>query len=112
VLDLPRSVRLLSGAEFKRVFESRRRHGSGAFRIHYADSSEARLGMAVSRRVSPKAVIRNRIRRQIRESFRLTRPRLASMDYVVLAQPPAADMSRLQLREALETLWQRFIRTA
>lgn len=111
MLGLPRSARLLTGAEFKRVFEARRRHGNQAFRIHFADASEARLGMAVSRRVSAKAVVRNRIRRQIRESFRLRRAQLASMDYVVLAQPPAAGMDRSQLRVALETLWQRFART-
>ena len=71
-----------------------------------------RLGIAVSRRVSPKAVVRNRIRRQVRESFRLKRPYLASMDYVVLAQPDAAAMNRAELRAALENLWQRFSVTA
>lgn len=112
VLDLPRSVRLLSGADFKRVFDGRRQHGTEVFRIHFANSAQARLGMAVSRRVSAKAVVRNRIRRQIRESFRLNRPHLAPMDYVVLARAPAAGMDRSQLRAALETLWQRFNQTA
>ncbi len=65
--------------------------------------------MAVSRKVSTRAVVRNRIRRQIRESFRLTRSRLAAMDYVVLARPSAAELDRTQLRGALEQLWQRFI---
>jgi ribonuclease P protein component len=109
VHDLPRSARLLSGPEFQRVFKSRQRHGNTVFRIHFAESQQARLGMAVSRRVSPRAVVRNRIRRQIRESFRLNRPRLAPMDYVVLAQPAAAELDRVDLRAALEQLWQRFI---
>nr|WP_239056640.1 ribonuclease P protein component [Wenzhouxiangella limi] len=106
---MPRSARLLSGPEFQRVFESRRRHGNAVFRIHFAESTQARLGMAVSRRVSGRAVVRNRIRRQIRETFRLNRPRLARMDYVVLAQPSAAELDRAALRTALEQLWQRFI---
>lgn len=109
VHDLPRSARLLSGPDFRRVFEARRTHGNDCFRIHFAPASHARLGMAVSRRVSGKAVVRNRIRRQIRESFRLSRPALAPMDYVVLARPAAAEMDRAGLRKALEQLWQRFI---
>jgi ribonuclease P protein component len=112
VPDLPRSARLLTGAEFKRVFEARRRHANTAFRIHFAESETPRLGIAVSRRVSSKAVVRNRIRRQIRESFRLNRPSLATMDYVVLAQPYAATLDRAQMRTALENLWQRFSVTA
>ncbi len=109
VHDLPRSARLLSGPEFQRVFERRRRHGNAYFRIHFTESTQARLGIAVSRRVSGRAVVRNRIRRQIRETFRLKRPRLAPMDYVVLAQPAAAELDRAGLRAALEQLWQRFI---
>ncbi|MFP4335513.1 MAG: ribonuclease P protein component [Wenzhouxiangella sp.] len=108
MLDLPRSARLLVGPEFKRVFESRQRYGNALFRIHFVEAKQARLGIAVSRRVSGSAVVRNRIRRQIRESFRLRRPQLAAMDFVVLAQPAAARQTRPQLRAALDQLWQRF----
>jgi len=54
-------------------------------------------------------VVRNRIRRQIRERFRLLRPDLAPMDYVVLARPAAAGLDAEQLRHSLDRLWQRFI---
>lgn len=64
--------------------------------------------MAVSRRVSTRAVIRNRIRRQIRESFRLRRLRLPAYDFVVLAQPAAAELDQPALHKALEQLWQCF----
>ncbi len=106
---LPREARLLTGAEFRRVFEARRVHANAWFRVHYAPSEQARLGMAVSRKVSSRAVVRNRIRRQIRESFRLTRLSLVAMDYVVVARPSAAELDRTRLRGALEQLWQRFI---
>lgn len=105
---LPRSARLLTGARFSAVFAERRCHSNALFRIHYAPSDQARLGMAVSRRVSPRAVVRNRIRRQIRESFRLWRPRLAPLDYVVVARSAASQADRITLRETLDQLWQRF----
>ena len=106
---LPKAARLLDGAQFRQVFEHRRVCGNTLFRLHYAPSETARLGLAISRRVSRLAVVRNRIRRQVRESFRLNRPRLASMDYVVLARPDAAQASRVELRAAIDQLWQRFI---
>lgn len=104
---LPRAARLQNGAEFKRVFDQRQSCGNALFRIHHAPAERARLGMAVSRRVSPRAVVRNRIRRQIRETFRLAAAELPPRDYVVLARAPAAAASRAELREALNQLWQR-----
>lgn len=107
-LDLPRSSRLLTGRDFSRVFEARRAIGNRLFRLHHAPGTHPRLGMAVSRRVSAKAVVRNRIRRQIRESFRLRRPVLQAGDYVVVARPAAAECERSELRAAINELWQRF----
>ncbi|TVQ28739.1 MAG: ribonuclease P protein component [Wenzhouxiangella sp.] len=104
---LPKAARLRTGAEFRRVFDQRQSCGNALFRIHYAPAPAARLGMAVSRRVSPRAVVRNRIRRQIRETFRLAHAGLPARDYVVLARPGAAGASRAELREALNQLWQR-----
>lgn len=105
---LPRSARLLDGQAFRRVFDARQAHGNQHFRIHFAPSDQPRLGMAVSRRVSTRAVVRNRIRRQIRESFRLRRPQLPARDFIVLARPEAAGLDRQALRLSLEQLWQRF----
>ncbi len=106
---MPRSARLLCGAQFKRVFDQRRASSNDYFRIHYAPADSARLGIAVSKRVSNRAVVRNRIRRQVRESFRLRRADLAAMDFVVLAKPAAAAATTTELRDALDLLWQRFI---
>lgn len=107
-LSHPRSARLLKGREFKAVFDQRRAISSPLFKVHYADSDVPRLGMAVSRRVSLRAVERNRIRRHIRESFRLMRPRLAPLDFVVLAKPAASGSDSRELRRALDQFWHRF----
>ncbi len=108
-LSFPRECRLLDGRAFKRVFDQRRVHGNELFRIHYASAECPRIGLAISKRVDKRAVVRNRIRRQIRESFRLIRPELAAMDFVVLARPAAARADREQLRSALDALWHRFL---
>lgn len=111
--DFPRSLRLPDGKAFRAVFACREIRSNPLFRLHLgagasdddAHAADPRLGIAVSRRVSKRAVERNRIRRQVRESFRLNRLRLPARDYVVVARSAAAGASNPQLRQALEALW-------
>jgi len=74
-------------------------------------AEQARLGLVVSRRVSPKAVIRNRIKRQIRESFRNQQHGLEGLDLVVVAQRSAATASAPALRASLTNHWSKIITT-
>jgi ribonuclease P protein component len=67
----------------------------------------ARLGITVSKRVDKRAVGRNRIRRQVRECFRLQRPALPAGDYVVLALAGAAKLDNASLRSELLSLFDR-----
>ena len=68
--------------------------------------------MAVSRKVSKNAVVRNRIRRQIRESFRMQRAQLPNVDVLVIARVSAAGPANPLLRGELDLLWQRLIAAA
>ena len=110
---LPREARLLTGADFKRVFEARRVESNHHFRIHRAPAAETRqrsprLGLAISRRVARRAVDRNRLKRLIRETFRAHRSALPDEDFVVLARPPAVAAESSELHASLDQLWQRF----
>lgn len=62
--------------------------------------SEARLGLAISRRVARRAVDRNRLRRLARESFRQLE--LAPLDFIVMAKREALAAENLQLRMSLD----------
>src|SRR5262249_591840 len=80
----PRSGRLLRHADFERVYKQGRRHFSPHMTVFYlarAEGEELRVGFTVGR-VLGGAVERNRIKRRLRESVRLTRP----------AAPVAADV--------------------
>ncbi len=73
----PKSARLLKRADFRRVYEEgQRRHGS-YFAVFYRPNglAETRLGVTVPARIG-KAVVRNRVKRRVREAFRLNRARL------------------------------------
>lgn len=68
-------------------------------------SGSCRLGMAVSRKVSKRAVERNRIKRVIRESFRAERETLPTFDILVIARASAAAEPRGALRADLQRAW-------
>jgi ribonuclease P protein component len=70
----------------------------------------ARLGLAVSRKVSKSAVQRNRIKRLVRESFRKHRAHLPALDIVVMARPGAAECDNPQLATRIDALLKRTAR--
>ena len=69
--------------------------------------AHARLGVTVAKRVSVKAVSRNRIKRQIRESFRQHQSVLCGVSLVVTAQPVADKKDNAHLRASLSKHWER-----
>lgn len=69
------------------------------------EAGEARLGMAVGLRASGNAVRRNRIRRLIRESFRLHRQELPAVDVLVTARAAAAAATNQTVFESLAQHW-------
>ncbi|MGY4514602.1 ribonuclease P protein component [Lysobacter sp. HA18] len=105
----PRSARVRTRADFDRVFKDGRRTGLPVLALHWNrdDMIAPRLGLAVSRKVDPNAVGRNRIKRQIRDEFRRLRSTLAPGDYVIVARPGAAQRSGLELRAAFLDLLRR-----
>lgn len=108
-LSYPRTARLLLPGDFAALRRGSKRLAAQYFHCEFRpnDLDSARLGMAVSRRVSKRAVARNRIRRQIRESFRLGRATLPACDVLVVARASAAEQGNAILRADLDALWQK-----
>ena len=104
----PRVARVRAKAEFDRVFKDGRRTAEPLLALHWlADAAPARLGLAVSRKVDLRAVMRNRIKRLLRDAFRHLRPRLGAGAYVVVARPGASRATGAELRAAFERALQR-----
>jgi ribonuclease P protein component len=86
---LPKSRHLRLPSEFAAVYEAKVRESRGPLTLYALPNAlgHARLGMSVSRKVGT-AVRRNRIRRLIRESFRLLQHDLPQgYDLVVVVRP-------------------------
>ncbi|MEO5334546.1 MAG: ribonuclease P protein component [Magnetococcus sp. YQC-5] len=70
--------------------------------------SQTRLGITVSRKIG-NAVIRSRVKRVIREFFRLRRPYLQpDIECVIIAKPLAGQTINAVLTKALYGLFTRF----
>ena len=101
----PPAARVRAKAEFTRVFDGGRRTAEPRLALHWlADGAPPRLGLAVSRKVDPNAVGRNRIKRALRECFRRLRPQLQGGAYVVVARSGAARADNPALQAALQQL--------
>ena len=104
----PRAARIRASADFARVFDGARRTSTPELSLHWLrDGAPPRLGLAVSRKVDPHAVGRNRIKRNLREQFRQLRAGLPDGAYVVVARAPAAKLQNADLRAAFVALLQR-----
>jgi ribonuclease P protein component len=110
-LTFPAYRRLRRKAEFDAAYACGQRFGNGFFAVTVSsnDKQGARLGMAVAVRTAGNAVERNRIRRIVRESFRLHQAALPPVDLVVSARPSARGAPGAQLHASLQALWQKVI---
>jgi ribonuclease P protein component len=108
-LTLPAQRRLRRKSDFEAAYARGRRFGNGFFAVTARpnDIGGPRLGLAVSVRTAGSSVERNRIRRAIRESFRLHQHELPAVDLVVSARGRARDAAGTELQASLVTLWKK-----
>jgi ribonuclease P protein component len=109
-----RSERLRQSKDFQRVARGGTRVASRDFVLLVASRggsaaalSGRRLGVTASRKVGP-SVVRNRVKRGIREWFRRYRGELAEgVDIVVIARRGAAELPGDQITQSLRALVRR-----
>ena len=106
----PAALRLRKPAQFRQVLGGKRL-GNGLFTATVVanELGFARLGLTTPKRVLARAVDRNRVRRQVREIFRLCASDLPALDIVIGLRPGISGASAAQMRENLTSLWQRII---
>jgi ribonuclease P protein component len=107
------NLRLRSKLQFDAVYNGGRRVDDRFFALRVKPNglAHARVGLAVAVKTAGNAVRRNRIRRLVRESFRLAQHELPAVDIVVAAKFPAREAPAASLRASLATLWKRVAST-
>ena len=83
--EYPRTARLVRKADFDAVYRNGKRRSSSHFTVFLKanDLPESRFGFSIKRALGG-AVVRNRIRRRVREAIRLHREEIsAGWDFVI-----------------------------
>ncbi len=109
----PKSSRLLTPKDYQAVFDEARIKVSTPQLLFLARPTslpQARMGMVIAKKNVRLAVRRNRIKRALRESFRLHQPALQGLDVVVLARRGLDTLDRQQLQATCTGLWQQLQR--
>src|SRR5690242_10159705 len=111
--DWPREARLVRRAEFDAVYREGRRRSGGNFVIFARKNGLARgrFGMSVKKALGT-AVVRNRIRRRVREILRLHREEIVpGWDVVIHPNRAAGTLKFAKLEAELLALMPRKART-
>ncbi|MBC3766640.1 ribonuclease P protein component [Neptunicella marina] len=107
-----RDVRLLTPTHFGNVFQDATSAPSPQLTLlaKHNQVNKARLGITIAKKRVKKAHDRNRIKRIIRESFRLNQSKLSNIDIVVIGKSGVDKLSNRELFELLEKLWKKLNR--
>ena len=102
--------RLLNSRDFKGVFDGATCRVSHRFLLLLALPNKravARLGVVVSRKAARRAHDRNRIKRHLREQFRLQQHSFTQLDIVALVKPGLSELDNQKLVGLINEQWLR-----
>ncbi|MBA2653596.1 MAG: ribonuclease P protein component [Gammaproteobacteria bacterium] len=109
---LEKDSRLAAAESFQKVYRNGRkfRHHGISVLVCQNELAHSRIGISVAKKQVPRAVDRNRIKRIVRESFRLRRDDLtANLDMVFLIYSTLLELSNHEIQLCLDFLWTKLI---
>jgi len=104
-----RSERLRKSSDFDRVYSSGKRFTSSTLTVIFDASpvGATRVGLSVGRRIG-KAVVRNRVKRLLREAFRLNKHRVKKgYDIILVARKGVEELNFRQVEALVMDLFGR-----
>ncbi|MEA3344329.1 MAG: ribonuclease P protein component [Patescibacteria group bacterium] len=105
---LAKENRLRKTKDFEKVFKKGKAHKEDFLFIKIAENGlkDSRFGFVVSKKVSKKALDRNRIKRQLRGLIKEKLPNIKKgLDIIILVIPGLKDQDFLQLSETIDKIF-------
>ncbi|WMY95828.1 MAG: ribonuclease P protein component [Arsenophonus sp.] len=106
-LVFPRKLRLLNPKDFDYVFQCPKKVYSPEIIIlgRLNTLKYPRIGFTIAKKNIKLSHDRNRIKRLVREYFRLHRDKLPSMDFVILVKKNVVNLNNQEITKKLGYLW-------
>jgi len=94
---------LNTASEYSAVFKHAKRVSDNLLTVLVSKNPDkrAKLGLAIAKKMVKKAVLRNRIKRMVREAFRLRKQQLIGVEMVVLCRQKAGFASKKELSDSI-----------
>jgi len=113
IKTLSKAQRLRSPKDYRRVYQTKQWGGSShhTFNVNPLDQPTlSSLGVTVSKKVSKLAVVRNKIKRQVKEFYRHRQEELLSTELVITAKPSCSSASNEERSQSLTVLWVKILK--
>ncbi|ACE84132.1 ribonuclease P protein component [Cellvibrio japonicus] len=110
-----KSLRLLCSRDFQTVFDDAPFRASHQLFLILSRPNQLphpRLGLVIAKKHVSLAVQRNRIKRLVREQFRLQQQELAGLDVIVLSRKGVADLENAEFVAQFRQQLQRILKKA
>ncbi len=106
-----RSSRLVHAQQYRQVFALNFRLRDDCITLLIGEhcGNQSRLGFAIAKKQVKRAVDRNRLKRLIRESFRLHQHELPDVDIVIMVRQNILTLTHGEIFNRLNKLWQKVI---
>ena len=101
---MEKAYRIKKNSDFQTIYKKGKSVANRQFVVYTyknRDLKHFRLGISVSKKLG-NAVTRNRIKRAIRENFKVHKQNIIAKDIIVIARQPAKDMNTLEIQSSLE----------
>lgn len=101
---MEKAYRIKRNSDFQTIYKNGKSVANRQFVVYTyknKDLKHFRLGISVSKKLG-NAVTRNRIKRAIRENFKVHKQNIIAKDIIVIARQPAKDMNTLEIQSSLE----------
>lgn len=105
-LSFPKELKIRKKSEYEEIFGKSRRLSTEHFNILCAPNSLgfARVGFVISKKMVPGAVDRNRVKRVLREFFRLNKSLFGSTDVVFIAKKGSETLDYSLAKKEIEEI--------
>ncbi|QLK86927.1 ribonuclease P protein component [Staphylococcus sp. 17KM0847] len=101
---MEKAYRIKKNADFQMIYKCSKSVANRQFVVYKYENKKQlhfRLGISVSKKLG-NAVMRNRIKRRIRECFKVHKEDFLPYDIIVIARFPVKDMTTEEIQKSLE----------